>query len=159
MTPAERQLWLARHNAPKNMRLLTELELAVITNGLLGERKARLKLDAQAKQCQDHLDHYYREQPDLVNACHAATFDARRYAICTEQALAALVCAGETLALIAEHGVNTATLMDLATSTVRVKAALQVIVHEREKRLEHIKPADEPSLAEIRGQAPAPGGS
>jgi hypothetical protein len=42
MTPAARNKWLIRHNAPKNMRLVTDLELTVITAGL-HEVQAQLK--------------------------------------------------------------------------------------------------------------------
>jgi hypothetical protein len=42
MTPKQRQQWLKRHHAPKNMRLVTDIELAVVGNGLR-EVQAALK--------------------------------------------------------------------------------------------------------------------
>jgi hypothetical protein len=49
-TPAERTLWLAKHGAPKNMRLVTDLELAVINNGLRGVQQRVKELEAERQQ-------------------------------------------------------------------------------------------------------------
>lgn len=47
--PASRALWLSRHGAPANMRLVTDLELHVIAQGLEAERKKAIEHEKRAE--------------------------------------------------------------------------------------------------------------
>lgn len=48
--PASRALWLQRHGAPANMRLVTDHELHVIAQGLEAERTKALFHEVDAKK-------------------------------------------------------------------------------------------------------------
>lgn len=54
-TPEDRALWLAKHGAPANMRLVTDLELHVIAQGLEAERKKAVDHEARANKTEAEL--------------------------------------------------------------------------------------------------------
>lgn len=55
-TPEDRALWLAKHGAPANMRLVTDLELHVIAQGLEAERKKAVDHEAKSTELQAKVD-------------------------------------------------------------------------------------------------------
>ena len=61
-TPTDRMLWLAKHDAPPNMRLVTDLELHLIDRGLNAERIKALDYE---KKCQQHVLKLTRAVTDL----------------------------------------------------------------------------------------------
>lgn len=93
-TPADRTLWLAKHGAPANMRLITDLEITVVNNGLKSEQQAKANAQLRADILEGHLaliqtavaeyrrtatwcEHYpveeYRKaEADLISALRAA---------------------------------------------------------------------------------------
>lgn len=142
MNPSERTLWLAKHGAPPNMRLITDLELHVIGQGLNAERAKAQALEMEVRGCARVLGDYWNTQPDLINACDAAVFDAKRFNQAIEHAEAALNDAQQLFMLIATSEVERPTAIlvsDIVGTIQKLDNVLGIIKKQREQRRPTLK--------------------
>lgn len=79
MTPAERKVWLASHNAPEQYMLVTVAEMHVMMDGQRQQRELCDALNRQFKRVEKILSGYWKTEPDLPNGVAAAVFDAGKY--------------------------------------------------------------------------------
>lgn len=79
MTPAERKVWLASHNAPAQYLLVTVDEMQVMMAGVRKDREVNEALQRTFRRAELVLLEYWKSEPDLPQAIAAAVFDATRY--------------------------------------------------------------------------------
>lgn len=87
LTPEERKIWLASHNAPRDMLMISIPEFQQMTIGMINGQRTLLALKATIDATADHLDNYWRTQPDLPTAARAAVHDAKRFHRIAERCL------------------------------------------------------------------------
>lgn len=133
MGPQERTLWLAAHNAPKDMHLVTHGELANITGQIIAQQGA---LNAVVKQLGD----YWTSEPDLANATASAVFDAGRFKRGVEVCLPGLRRAKAKLdKLIANTTLNFAVTADLIDLSKEFGDEIKFLENQAAARRERIR--------------------
>lgn len=107
MTPAQRKLWLAAHGAPRDMMLVTVAEFVAISRSVLLHKAALDEAKKIASATADHLDNYWRTEPDLPTAAESAMKALNQYRIGSEKLSEALdyaLTALQTLANMTDGG-------------------------------------------------------
>lgn len=66
MSPVDRALWLAKHDAPRNMRLVTDLELHAIAQGLREERTAKEAMMAECRRLMVALERAHTDTDSFL---------------------------------------------------------------------------------------------
>lgn len=69
--PADRMLWLAKHDAPPNMRLCTDLELHLIDRGLNAERIKALDYEKKCSALEMKLHRATSDLDSYITALQA----------------------------------------------------------------------------------------
>lgn len=87
LTPEERKIWLASHNAPADMLMISASEFRQMSMGMINGQRALTALKTACEETANHLDNYWRTQPDLATAARAAVHDAKRFHLIAERCL------------------------------------------------------------------------
>lgn len=139
MTPAERKLWLAAKNAPADMMLVTEREMAAIQQSLNSQRQLIAVHELGTHRIRGAVGPYIRTEPDLINSVGAATHDALVFKKASDLALDALNRAKKKLdpAITAlDASVNVVIPMDLLAASREIDDAIKMIETHKAKRYE-----------------------
>lgn len=87
LTPEERKIWLASHNAPGDMLMVSIHEFRQLTVGILNGQRALTALKTMCEETANNFAHYHQTNPDLPSAAKAAVHDAARFHRIAERCL------------------------------------------------------------------------
>lgn len=76
LSPKARSDWLKAHNAPKDYHLIHEIE----RNAVAESMRRAVALDLDYKSAVRALGDYWKDNPDMEQACLQAVFDAKKFA-------------------------------------------------------------------------------
>lgn len=145
MSTSERKLWLASHNAPPDMMLVTIAEMLAMRASMDQSGRLSNAFTEDFKLCVGQLGEYWQNEPSFVDAVASAAFDASRYKKASELALAALKCLKvKADGLCKASGVSAALAVDLLGLSKGLDEALEPLEKESNKRRER-KPSKKAS--------------
>lgn len=146
LTPEERKIWLASHNAPADMLMISHAEFRQMTVGMINGQRTLLVLKATVEETANHLDNYWRTQPDLPTAARAAVHDARRFHRIAERCLNDVDSFLTLTQSLANHMDDPTGLAIIYEEANRIGETLAFIKEQMALRLEPeiTKPQEEP---------------
>lgn len=142
MSPDERSLWLASHNAPPEMCLVTQGELNIINDAIKREAFLRKARETALTAIIMQLGEYWKIEPDVVNAVGLAVFDAKRFKAGAEKAAEVLAVVESKLTALgtALPDLPPTAKVDLIDVLGRISAAGAFLKSQESLRRVRVKP-------------------
>lgn len=139
MTPQERKLWLAVHNAPDEYVLVTKQEMLTMGNAMNRQVQMTHSMARTHRAIERELKDYWKSEPDIVNAAGAAAFDGDKFKKQTERDAIFLNALSERLSALALP----AKLSDIEKVIANINEQLGHIKKTSEKHRNRSEPVEQ----------------